>query len=258
VLLTFSTTVMGGQTELIDRVCEAVANLDLEAVLTLGPAVDRDAVRVPENVEVVAFADTIASCPRWRRWSGMVDWERCCAHSRMACADPPAATASQATASASKRASPRSRRSHPLRTIFDTQDRTVADRRETLQNRPTRVTRRAGAEARTASASRAFPGGRSSAIWSTSGSASPTGLRAERLRVRARPDARRPGPDGLPLGRRTAPAARQPQLAAPAAVADHRDDGLREVGAAGRGERIPPVPVEVENEEQVPGRRVPV
>jgi UDP:flavonoid glycosyltransferase YjiC (YdhE family) len=57
VLLTFSTTVMGGQTELIDRVCEALANLDLEAVLTLGPAVDRDAVRVPENVEVIAFAD---------------------------------------------------------------------------------------------------------------------------------------------------------------------------------------------------------
>ena len=60
----------------------------------------------------------------------------------------------------------------------------------------------------------------------------------------------------LLLGRRTAPAARQPQPAAPPAVADHRDDGLREVRAAGRGERIPPVPVE--NEEQVPGRRVPV
>ena len=39
-------------------------------------------------------------------------------------------------------------------------------------------------------------------------------------------------------------------------LADHRDDGLREVRAASRGERIPPVPVE--NEEQVPGRRVPV
>jgi UDP:flavonoid glycosyltransferase YjiC (YdhE family) len=57
VLLTFSTTVMGGQTELIDRACEAVADLDLDTVLTLGPAVDRDAVRVPENVEVAAFAD---------------------------------------------------------------------------------------------------------------------------------------------------------------------------------------------------------
>jgi UDP:flavonoid glycosyltransferase YjiC (YdhE family) len=57
VLLTFSTTVMDGQAELIDRVCEAAAGLDVDAVLTLGPAVDRDAVRVPEGVEVVGFAD---------------------------------------------------------------------------------------------------------------------------------------------------------------------------------------------------------
>jgi hypothetical protein len=56
-------------------------------------------------------------------------------------------------------------------------------------------------------------------------------------------------------GRRTAPAARQPQPAAPPDVADHRDEGLREVRAAGRWERIPPVAVE--NEEQVPGRCVP-
>jgi UDP:flavonoid glycosyltransferase YjiC (YdhE family) len=57
VLLTFSTTVMGGQTELIDRVCEAVADLDVDAVLTLGGAVGRDAVRVPDSIEVMAFAD---------------------------------------------------------------------------------------------------------------------------------------------------------------------------------------------------------
>jgi UDP:flavonoid glycosyltransferase YjiC (YdhE family) len=57
VLLTFSTTVIEGQTALIDRVCDAVAGLDLDAVLTLGPAVDRDAVRVPDGVEVLAFAD---------------------------------------------------------------------------------------------------------------------------------------------------------------------------------------------------------
>jgi UDP:flavonoid glycosyltransferase YjiC (YdhE family) len=57
VLLTFSTTVMDGQTALIDRVCEAVAGLDLDAVLTLGRTVDHDAVQVPDNVEVVAFAD---------------------------------------------------------------------------------------------------------------------------------------------------------------------------------------------------------
>jgi UDP:flavonoid glycosyltransferase YjiC (YdhE family) len=57
VLLTFSTTVREGQAALIDRVCEAVAALDLDAVLTLGPAVDRDAVRIPDSIEVVAFAD---------------------------------------------------------------------------------------------------------------------------------------------------------------------------------------------------------
>jgi hypothetical protein len=57
VLLTFSTTVMDGQPALIDRVCEGVAAVDADAVLTLGPAVDRDAVRVPDNVDVMTFAD---------------------------------------------------------------------------------------------------------------------------------------------------------------------------------------------------------
>jgi UDP:flavonoid glycosyltransferase YjiC (YdhE family) len=57
VLLTFSTTVMDGQVELIERVCAAVAGLEVDPVLTLGPAVDPDAVRVPNGVEVAAFAD---------------------------------------------------------------------------------------------------------------------------------------------------------------------------------------------------------
>jgi UDP:flavonoid glycosyltransferase YjiC (YdhE family) len=57
VLLTFSTTVMEGQAALIDRVCEAVAGLDLDAVLTLGLAVDPSPVQVPDNVEVAQFAD---------------------------------------------------------------------------------------------------------------------------------------------------------------------------------------------------------
>jgi UDP:flavonoid glycosyltransferase YjiC (YdhE family) len=56
VLLTFSTTVMHGQAALIDRVCQAIAPLDLDATLTLGPAVDRDAVHL-HNVEAVGFAD---------------------------------------------------------------------------------------------------------------------------------------------------------------------------------------------------------
>ncbi|HEX8854372.1 MAG TPA: nucleotide disphospho-sugar-binding domain-containing protein [Thermoleophilaceae bacterium] len=57
VLLTFSSTVMHGQAALIERVSEAVADLELDAVLTLGSVVDRDAVRVPEGVEVIAFGD---------------------------------------------------------------------------------------------------------------------------------------------------------------------------------------------------------
>jgi UDP:flavonoid glycosyltransferase YjiC (YdhE family) len=57
VLLTFSTTVMDGQETLIGRVCEAVAGLEVDAVLTLGPSVDRKAVRVAGNLEVLAVAD---------------------------------------------------------------------------------------------------------------------------------------------------------------------------------------------------------
>jgi UDP:flavonoid glycosyltransferase YjiC (YdhE family) len=57
VLVTFSSTVIGGQTALINRVCEAVVGLDLDPVLTLGPAVDRDAVRIPDGVEVLDFGD---------------------------------------------------------------------------------------------------------------------------------------------------------------------------------------------------------
>jgi UDP:flavonoid glycosyltransferase YjiC (YdhE family) len=56
-LLTFSTTVMEGQTALIDRVCAAVSGLGLHATLTLGPAVDRATLEVPEEIEVLAAAD---------------------------------------------------------------------------------------------------------------------------------------------------------------------------------------------------------
>lgn len=64
VLLTFSTTVMAGQTALIERICAAVANLDVEAILTLGPAIDRDSIRVPHTVDVMAFADHDHLMPR--------------------------------------------------------------------------------------------------------------------------------------------------------------------------------------------------
>lgn len=57
VLLTFSTTVMEGQPALVDRVCAAVAGLDVHAVLTLGPALDRDALDVPDRIEVLEFGD---------------------------------------------------------------------------------------------------------------------------------------------------------------------------------------------------------
>jgi UDP:flavonoid glycosyltransferase YjiC (YdhE family) len=57
VLLTFSTTLMEGQMALIDRACRAVAGLELDAILTLGPAVDRDAVHAPDGIQVLPFAD---------------------------------------------------------------------------------------------------------------------------------------------------------------------------------------------------------
>lgn len=57
VLMTFSTTVMEGQTTLIDRVCRAIGEMDIEAILTLGPAVDRNALRDPNGVRVLAYAD---------------------------------------------------------------------------------------------------------------------------------------------------------------------------------------------------------
>jgi UDP:flavonoid glycosyltransferase YjiC (YdhE family) len=57
VLLTFSTTVMAGQPALIERLGAAVAELDLRPTLTLGPAIGRDAVDVPDAVEVLAFGD---------------------------------------------------------------------------------------------------------------------------------------------------------------------------------------------------------
>jgi UDP:flavonoid glycosyltransferase YjiC (YdhE family) len=57
VLLSFSTTVMSGQLELIRNVCDAVAQLDATAVLTLGPAISAGDVDAPPNVTVEAFGD---------------------------------------------------------------------------------------------------------------------------------------------------------------------------------------------------------
>jgi hypothetical protein len=45
VLLSFSTTVMQGQVDLIQRVCEAIAGQELGAMFTPGPAVSPEAIR---------------------------------------------------------------------------------------------------------------------------------------------------------------------------------------------------------------------
>jgi UDP:flavonoid glycosyltransferase YjiC (YdhE family) len=42
---------------LINRVIDAVASLDVDALLTLGPAVDRDAVRLADRLAIVGFGD---------------------------------------------------------------------------------------------------------------------------------------------------------------------------------------------------------
>ena len=64
VLLTFSTTVMQGQVALIQRVCDAIAGLAVDAILTLGPAVSAEAIRVPCNVEASPYRDHDQLLPR--------------------------------------------------------------------------------------------------------------------------------------------------------------------------------------------------
>jgi MGT family glycosyltransferase len=64
VLLTFSTTVMQGQVALIQRVCDAIAGLALDAILTLGPAVSAEAIRVPRNLEASTYGDHDQLLPR--------------------------------------------------------------------------------------------------------------------------------------------------------------------------------------------------
>jgi MGT family glycosyltransferase len=63
-LVSFSTTVMQEQVSLIQRVCEALAGVDVSAILTLGPAVSAEAIRVPSNVEVVSYAEHDQLLPR--------------------------------------------------------------------------------------------------------------------------------------------------------------------------------------------------
>jgi UDP:flavonoid glycosyltransferase YjiC (YdhE family) len=64
VLLSFSTTVMQGQVALIQRVCDAIAAQEADAILTLGPAVPAGTIRVPANVKAVPYADHDQLLPR--------------------------------------------------------------------------------------------------------------------------------------------------------------------------------------------------
>ena len=57
VLLSFSTTVMQGQVALIQRVCDSIAGQAVDAILTLGPAVSAEAIRVPCSIKTVLYAD---------------------------------------------------------------------------------------------------------------------------------------------------------------------------------------------------------
>jgi UDP:flavonoid glycosyltransferase YjiC (YdhE family) len=57
VLLSFSTTVMEGQPEAVQRICDGIAGTGVDAILTLGPAVDRAALRVPSRIEIAEWAD---------------------------------------------------------------------------------------------------------------------------------------------------------------------------------------------------------
>jgi MGT family glycosyltransferase len=57
VLLSFSTTVMDGQPELIQRAVDAIADDGLDATLMLGPAGDASVLRLPEGLEVIRWAD---------------------------------------------------------------------------------------------------------------------------------------------------------------------------------------------------------
>jgi UDP:flavonoid glycosyltransferase YjiC (YdhE family) len=64
VLLSFSTTAMQGQVALIQRVCDAIAGQAVEAILTLGPALSAEAIRLPGNIEAIPYADHDQLVPR--------------------------------------------------------------------------------------------------------------------------------------------------------------------------------------------------
>jgi UDP:flavonoid glycosyltransferase YjiC (YdhE family) len=57
VLVAFSTTQMRGQRDVVQHVCDAVASVDVDAILTLGPALDASDLDLPDNVTAIDSAD---------------------------------------------------------------------------------------------------------------------------------------------------------------------------------------------------------
>ena len=55
---------MSGQLALIQRVCDAIADQAVDAILTLGPALSAEAIRVPRNIETSPYADHDRLLPR--------------------------------------------------------------------------------------------------------------------------------------------------------------------------------------------------
>jgi UDP:flavonoid glycosyltransferase YjiC (YdhE family) len=83
VLLSFSTTVMEGQLPAIQRVCDALAAGDTQAVLTLGPAIAPGALRIPDTVDVAVWADhdqLLPSCAAVITHAGLGTTLRALAH----------------------------------------------------------------------------------------------------------------------------------------------------------------------------------
>jgi UDP:flavonoid glycosyltransferase YjiC (YdhE family) len=83
VLLSFSTTVMEQQVSLVQRCCDALAGAGVQALLTVGPALDPAAVKAPGNVEVVGFADhdrVLARCAAVVTHGGLGTTLRALAH----------------------------------------------------------------------------------------------------------------------------------------------------------------------------------
>ena len=57
VLISFSTTVMDGQSEVVQAACGACAELDVDALVTLGQAIDVRSVPAAASIAAVPFAD---------------------------------------------------------------------------------------------------------------------------------------------------------------------------------------------------------